>query len=289
MSKEKPFSVSRSLLKELTDSEVEAFTNDPVVSEELAGSELVILERQVMEIRLNGYETAQPYGKETTSLRAELFISVMPERVRDDITAAIRSAFSVREVVFSSFPVASFQVMRNLEHTPGNFMLCDVNGEFTELSLVEDDVLVQTVTVPTGKRTLLRAMAEETGSFPDEILSLLEAAREQKTQLSPGLTQARKKAGHIWIKALRAAIAELAPSSVVPKTMYLTADPEIEKWCKDVLGFEPMVTNFSGAPLKATTIGASFAAAQCDFSEHVRQEDVFFAIGALYADMTHGG
>lgn len=290
MEKKNGFFVSKDLLEKLTAQEIEAFKNDPAVTEELAGVTPSVIESQIMEVRLNGYEVAKPYGKRAYSLVAEFFISVVPEEESEEITAAIQSTLPAQDIAFGSFPIVFFQVMRNMKNRPESFLLCDVNGEFSEISLVENGILAQTAVAPAGKRTLLRAMAEEMNTFPDEVLSRLEATGEQGEEpFSPQFIEAKKNAEKIWIDALRTAFNKIAPSSVLPTTVYLTADAEIEQWCKDILAREPTVINFSGAPLSTTIISTSYIASQCDFSEHARDEDVFLGFGTLYARMARYG
>ena len=118
----------------MTFAVTEAFVNDLLVKEEkdfmnrlsVDGQREVhynLLEHKIIEIRLNGYPTSDPYGKQATEIELSIFTSVSPKRVHEKIKNLILHHFPVEYFDSHTFSLSAFASVRDFSQTPKIFLL----------------------------------------------------------------------------------------------------------------------------------------------------------------------
>jgi cell division ATPase FtsA len=93
---------------------------------------------------LNGYETPKPLNQKAKELTMAIFVSVSGEQVLKKIENTIAKHFYFRQIKFSSFAMASFAVVRDM-HAQENFLLINVGGEVTDISMVKKNTLQESI------------------------------------------------------------------------------------------------------------------------------------------------
>ncbi len=132
--------------------------HEKAAGESAAAHEAIsILEQKVIQIKLNGYETATPFGKETVSAEAKIVTSFVNTDLLTEIKATLLHTFRPKAIETHSFPAAAYSVIRDLYSSAGSdFCIVDVGGETTEVSLVAGGALLETFSFPLGHNQLLR-------------------------------------------------------------------------------------------------------------------------------------
>ncbi len=118
-----------------------------------------VLEEKVLEYRLNGYRLEAPTYSNARTVDLKLYLSTVSKSTMRSIRSPIRKALPFRRVSAASFLMAYFSVMRDMYPDKNTFVIFNVSGEVSELSIVEDDILTKTISVPRGKSTLIREIA----------------------------------------------------------------------------------------------------------------------------------
>ena len=108
--------------------EIEAFKSSEEVRGYIGDDRASVMEKRLIQVKLNGYETSEPHGKKARSIEAALFVSVSPKELLKDIAGEIRRTYVVSEVEFSSFSLVAFDVLRNIAHHADNFLFLDISG-----------------------------------------------------------------------------------------------------------------------------------------------------------------
>ena len=80
MERNTPFILTDKLLSDLSCREIKAFEEENA-KRYPKGEKIRLLEGEIMQVKLNGYKTSDPYGKKTKSLEAALFASIGSEQV----------------------------------------------------------------------------------------------------------------------------------------------------------------------------------------------------------------
>ena len=149
------------------------------------------------------------------------------------VNTVLNKVFNSRDITFHSFALASFSVARDIYHTENNFLLIDIGGEITDISLVRGGVLLETISFPAGKNSLLRGIAKALNTIPEEAHSLVRVNVERKNnRKNDEIKRAFDKAEIEWQSSLQKALGDLSGGLSLPKTIFLTADSDLGEWFK---------------------------------------------------------
>ena len=138
---EKLFNISSKFISAILDEESKKFTE----------SRGKLIEKNVIQILLNGYNTNNPYGKEALTVDTTIFISSMSGEIQDRIKDILETVFTSSDVSFNTFALASFSVVRDIFKTEKNFLLLDISGEMTDIILVRNETITKIASFKLGR------------------------------------------------------------------------------------------------------------------------------------------
>lgn len=188
--------VSRKMIDELRQAEFKRFRNEAAAEyqQEFQGN-LHTLEAEILNYRLNGYPTTDPFGHRVNDLSVDLFLSIIPQPVIEEIEEAISQRFHPQIFHYHTFTSAAYQVHQKYIYPHGDFLSVDVGGELTDILLVENRSLKLKVSFDMGTRDILESVATKLSQTPSQIASqinLLESKdldETSKNQLLSALTE----------------------------------------------------------------------------------------------------
>ncbi len=196
------------------------------------GKDTVLLEKKIIDIRLNGYPVSYPYGKTAKEIESHFFISLAVGSILKKSKEIIFKRFHLRKIDAHSFSLASFVAIRDLFPESSDFLFLDISGEITEISVIKKGTLLETVSFPLGKNFLIRKMAEslgdEKGSLSESALSLYFGRRGSKDFMEK-TGKVLKEAEEDWLSLFYDTISGFSGESFVPTLAYLVADEDAEK------------------------------------------------------------
>jgi len=128
---------------------------------ETARSELDVrvIYAEVQEIKLDGYQVVNPLGFTGKEISVGLFNAYIPKAhlaVFEDIVAALK--LDIISIV--SQPYAVFQFLSKYITSLGDFILIDIGGSITEISLIRKGRLEDVKSIPMGGSSLTKSIAE---------------------------------------------------------------------------------------------------------------------------------
>ncbi len=172
---EKNQSVTKEMINELVRKEQEDFNKS--LSEgkyiQIFGPDARLLEKKVINVKLNGYNVDDPIGKEARELELTVFSSFMSQEIMAGVEQALHSSFAVRAIHHYSYALASWSGSRTLFQDIHDYFFFDISGETTDISLIIKDVLVETISFPMGRSTILRKIVRDMKITPEVALSYL--------------------------------------------------------------------------------------------------------------------
>ena len=242
----KSFQVTPGLLLELVDEEMKRFKkSQPAFFKELDGKNKdahEIIESVLMKITLNGYELPDYHHQLTEEFAAHHYLSLASSPILNHFRASIASAWPGDVVRFHSFAYAFSQALLGVAEEKKNFLVLDIGGEISEVSLIWQEVLLNTVSFPLGRNWLVRKLAKTFGTTPVEAYSSLKLYR-LKTQ-TPAATDKIDKilaeAKEEWLKVFHGTLERAIENSLLPENVFVLADPIVidifRDWLKDEKG-----------------------------------------------------
>jgi hypothetical protein len=229
LKKPSPFVFTMSLADELIQKEVEAFKKEHLSQYDNTDHQVRIIELRSVKTMLNGYETEDPIDQKVEEVDMTLFMSMSPEHILQSFEKSVSKYFHHNTVKFSSFTMASFAVMKNIFPDQPNFLLIDVGGEVTDISMVKKNVLRESISFPLGHNYIIRGLALALGcpeSEASSYMALLNSGHAEgptETKLQPIIDQLKME----WLKKFQDSLANLSKDISVPYTIYLSANKEL--------------------------------------------------------------
>lgn len=240
LSKETPFVFTKKLADELIGKEVISFENEYARKYTSLGQKVRTLEKKIVRVMLNGYHTHEPIGLKAKELSMNLYVSISPESILHAIEEAIQKQFHISKINYSSFSFVSFITTRDMFIHENSFLVVDIGGEISEVSVIKNDMLMESISFPYGKNTLLRKISKGMGKSGSEALSLFKMHEDSKLEASIATVVSRilNEAQSEWLKLFGTALSDIAKETTIPDIVFVTADRDAITWFSHVLESE---------------------------------------------------
>ncbi len=277
-----PTSVTDKLLRDMQKKEVDDFREFEIHK---LGTDAVLIEAQNVQVKLNGYETPVPEGKNALTLETATYVSIVPRKIAHIVKEKITGIFHSQDVFFHTFSFSSFAVARDIFFHKKSFFFLDIGGEVTDISIVRDNVLQETRTFPMGKNFLLRKIALEFGAPYEEALSYFTMMTSHKLaeQESGKAKKAMEAAGTEWLSEFRGALYELSrEGGFLPHDIFFTADEDVSAWfAENIQHQEIREIVLAEKTFTVRHLDAAFLSSFCESEKGVAR-DPFLIIEAVF-------
>lgn len=227
ITKDAEFSVTEQVLSDFINQDIEKLKQE--LKETLPPDDVKIIEKKIIQMKLNGYEIKNPFGQKTSHMEISVTVAVSSGKVIQSIENKLRNVFHVKEVHFGAFPIAAFSAIRDIFPTEKNFLFIDITGESTDVSLVNNDLLMSTVSFPRGKNFFVREISAGLSTIHEEASSLFsmfirgELDETRIAQVEAIVLKAEEE----WLVRFNKAIASLSKTGAVTRKVFFTTDAEI--------------------------------------------------------------
>ncbi|MEK7471389.1 MAG: hypothetical protein AAB623_01925 [Patescibacteria group bacterium] len=227
--KNTPFVFTEKLADELIKKEIKFFKEEHALKYSNSDNRVRMIELKNIKIMLNGYETLESLNKKTKELKMHLFISISGEQVLKKIEETIGKYFHLKHIEFSSFVLSFFTIARDLYLKQENFLLLDIGGEITDISMVKKNTLRESTSFPLGRNFFTRGVALDLGctlSEADSFISLFKDGHSEESIVEK-LTLILNKLRIEWLKKFQDSLASLSNDISIPSTIYIVLDKDL--------------------------------------------------------------
>jgi hypothetical protein len=227
--KNTPFVFTSKLAEGLVQTEIKLFEDENLSKTTDTNRAERTIELKNIKTILNGYETLEPLNQKTKELEMNIFISVSEEKVLKKIEDTIGKYFHFNQIRFSSFLLSSFTVVRDMHIQQENFLLLDVGGEVTNITMVKKNTLRESASFPKGRKFLIRGIALKLGCTLSEANSLISLfiSGHAEASISEKISEAMNTLKAEWLLEFQKSLANLSNDISIPSTVYLTADKDL--------------------------------------------------------------
>lgn len=229
LSNDKEFVITKAFLDDILNKEVLNIENEL----ERDGGEqgLEVIEKSIINSKINGYVLDNSIGKNTKSFNASLYISVIGKEFVHKVVENIHkhTHISSEKIIIHTFPLILFTVIRDLFSRESNFLLMDVTGEVTDITLIKDDIIEKSASMPSGRNFIIRQIAR-TLSVSNEIAEStlqLYITGKLNDELNSKVNDILAGVEREWSIYLENALLEIAPDMALPNSVFITADGDV--------------------------------------------------------------
>ncbi|HNW71810.1 MAG TPA: hypothetical protein PKZ36_02045 [Candidatus Paceibacterota bacterium] len=240
LKKDTPFIFNSKLADSLIQKEILSFEADCKEKYTSNGEKVVPIELKNMQILLNGYPTQKPLDQKASELEMTVFVSMGTESVLEKIKEVIGKHFYHKNIKFSSFIMSSFAVARDIFVHQDNFLLIDIGGEVTDISMIKKDILRSSVSFPFGKNFLIRGVASILDCSLDEAISYISLYKDghiadsSLKKIEPIINKLKNE----WLTKFQESLVKLSNDISIPSTIFLTVTPELANFFTETIKSE---------------------------------------------------
>ncbi|MEX0918858.1 MAG: hypothetical protein WDZ85_02725 [Candidatus Paceibacterota bacterium] len=279
------FVVTPRLLKKFSDKGENALLKEhPILYTDLTDDKSVTFENSIMQVKLNGYETANPYGQKARTLSLAQHVAVGSNRINRKLQEVIRQHFGRRKISFQTFVFAAFDVFRRVPPFKSSFLLLDITGEISDLAVITEGYLAESLSFPKGRNYLIRQVAGKLGTGNEEAYSTLKeyTAGNLNQNMIERLERILTELKSGWLDDFSEALKSAMESVLLPDTVYLIGDDGTAKIFADWIA-DPRLTEFSLAnrPLSSNFVDEVEFANLCKIGTK-QPVDPFFQVELLF-------
>lgn len=214
--------------EKITDQIISGLAQEALASEKEFDREKLI-EASVIRVELNGYPTAHPVGKHARSVTVSALESECESRIKNAVEETLVKVFSSKPA-FRSGARALLSVLRERSSAHADYVLVDMTSEATSILTVHEGAPALQIVVPEGTQTILKRVAGK--GMPEETLTLIRMlARDHcEDAACESVKEAMARTEQDLIKIFGEAMAKLAATKRLPKTLVLSAGWGMAEW-----------------------------------------------------------
>ena len=237
LEKNAPFIFTSKLALDLIQKEISLFEEEYLAKYRDAKSPVKVIEFKNIKTVLNGYETSSPLDQKIRELEMTIFISISGEQVLQKIEKIITRHFHLAEIKFSSFIMTAFAVVRDIYAYNTDFLLIDIGGVVTDISMIKKNILHESISFPLGLNFMIRGVASALHCSLSQARSLVSLLKDGHATES-----ATKKIGSVvdrlkteWLHKFQESLSNLSHDISIPSTIYLAVNKEMANFFTETI------------------------------------------------------
>ncbi len=284
LEKNVPFIFNTKLADSLTQKEISLFKEEHISQLMGTSNEIRPIEIKNIKTMLNGYVTDSPINKKAKELKMSFFISMSPSKTLERIEETLGEYFHIKNIKFSSFVLASFTVARDIFIHQENFLLIDVSGEVTDISIIKKDILSESISYPLGRNFIIRGVASAFNCSLAQAKTFISLYKDghAEAEIEKTLEPVIEKLKAQWLKAFQESLVNISNDISIPATIFITVDQDFANFFSETIKIE----EFSQYTLTESKFRIIFLSTQALhgialFNEGVTR-DSFLTIEAIY-------
>jgi hypothetical protein len=272
------FKVTPKIIENMKAKEMKEFMEE---SQNAHGGDFVVVEETIIDVSVNGYATDKPVGKKAKHINMSLYLSVAPAEVISVIEDTLGQIFH-HKVVFQTSTLVSYVVSRDFFAKEKDYVFFDVGGELTDILVVKNDAIFQTLSFPLGTQYFYGSIAKSLKTTTHEVRSLLAVKEDLHKTVVKKLDTAKEKAYKGYESHLEGALKKLSKEHKLPQDVYLSGYKLFEEDLKNILEGEHY-SHFSifDTKFSVSTINNTDLHRKIRYQRDVPR-DLFVALSTLY-------
>ena len=133
-----------------------------------------------------------------------------------------------------------FTAVRDVFKQKDNFLLVDIGGEVTDISMTKKNVLRESISFPLGRNFLTRGVASGLNCTMDEANSLISLFKDghAEKRVAKKLTLIMKELQKKWLEKFQESLANLSHDISIPSTIYIAIDKDLADFFSETIKSE---------------------------------------------------
>lgn len=233
----KNIKITKSIINEMIEKEVDNFEFFLKNKVKILSEETQLIEKKIMQIKLNGYETSKPYSKIANALEINFFTSVMSKKVVKTFEESFFRFFNDKTIKHHTFVNTAFVSLRDINPTINDYLFLDISGEITEIAVVKNGVLFDSISFPFAKNSIVRKLSKELNTSIEEAMSRISIYKSTSSNkiLNNKISKVIEVSMVKWHKMFDISLKQLLSNIALPQVIFFMSDDNISKMIEDFI------------------------------------------------------
>lgn len=188
-----------------------------------------ILEKEIVQVSLNGYPVSDPIGKRTSSVDMNMIVTLSSSNCLSLIKDSISSAFHEAPLYFHSNMSSVFLVIREKYEEMSSYLILDVGGEITDVIIVDGGIPKTILSFPYGRQSLYRELKKELKKSRSEVASIfslyLGDSLENSEQIK--MEKVLLKIQESWAREFENSLMSIPEPRMIPNSVFLVMNKDV--------------------------------------------------------------
>jgi hypothetical protein len=191
-----------------------------------------------VEAEIKGYKIENILGKETENFFLTLYVSAADPNLLGSVLKIISKKTGIlsENINVHTFPFVTSRVIHSFFPNETEFLMMDITGEITDMTLVSSGKIEKMVSFPSGRNSVLRKIADNFSVSVEIAGSLFNLYLNNKLE-----NETLEKMGMIvsswlddWSKHLTESLSEFS-TEASPRKIYLTSDKDMADFIRKII------------------------------------------------------
>lgn len=231
VSEPKPFIFNDKLSNDIFNKEIAKLKKDH--HDKYGGNldALNIVEKEIVQVSLNGYPVDNPIGKKATQVDMNILITLSSGVAMDTIKNSLESVFHSIPLYFHSNISSLYIVIREKYHNMNAYTIVDIGGEVTDVCIVDNGIPKNIISFPYGRQNVYRDLMKILKKNKAEISSLLSLyiddtlESKEKSKITTALQTVEKS----WVDEFENAFRSIPEPKMLPNSVFLVVNKDIHQ------------------------------------------------------------
>lgn len=196
-----------------------------------------IIEKKIIQIKNNGYLVDNINNQSVKDMELSVYFSFADELVLNNVEKAVQKVFDLPEIWCHSSSLAIFSNIRNLFPQKDDFLEINISEEMTDISIINNNILTDLISIPIGRNYFIRRLAEElriSEAVADSMIRM--RASKNKDELGHINTAVcLNKTSDDWLLEINKNLDKLKEHSYISKDIFLIANSDLSFFLKEKL------------------------------------------------------
>jgi len=173
------FYITKKLIEDIVDDEIKRLKESKKTNIASTQGETALIERHAMKITANGNPIDITERKKTTEIKVHAYISSGIKKTLNETREIIREKLGWAKISFHTLPIVTTTELKKTINAEKGFILADIGGEITDITLVEKNEIKEVASFPKGKNHVIRKISSRFKISLDEAQSLLNIYKKE--------------------------------------------------------------------------------------------------------------
>lgn len=220
--RDRPFEINDEIVGKVLVNEESSM--ESVIAQETHINDWTILEEKIVQAKLNGYKVNNIFGKKTSNLAVELFVSYVPKDLKDKLDNHFKEKTDKNINKQNNSTISSsYSFFRDLYSNKNDFIYVDIGKFITDIYVVRDDIIFGIASFPYGEENIIQTSLSKTNLTREVFMSHINIGQDKKFDLpSHNRGSDLLRSGFdTWKEKLKTTLAKICTEMNIPNTIFM--------------------------------------------------------------------